>query len=77
MFDAQVAWDVDDDPDGNVQHIAENDPTVDEGRGCIAQPSRNFFVNGRLIIRLSRAELFTGIAEKAVGALVGISLSLI
>ena len=74
MFDAQVVWDVDDDPDGNVQHIAENDPTVDEVEGCIAQPSRNFFMNGRPIIRLSRAELFPGIAKKAVGALVEKSL---
>jgi uncharacterized DUF497 family protein len=26
----QVLWDLDDDPDGNVQHIAEHGMTVDE-----------------------------------------------
>jgi hypothetical protein len=30
MIDAIVAWDMDDDPDGNVQHIALNGITVEE-----------------------------------------------
>lgn len=30
MRDAEIVWDADDDPDGNVQHIAENDLTVEE-----------------------------------------------
>ncbi len=30
MIDAEIIWDLDDDPDGNVQHIAEHDVTVEE-----------------------------------------------
>jgi len=30
MFDVQILWDLEDDPDGNVQHIAVNGVTVDE-----------------------------------------------
>src|SRR5262249_52810411 len=32
MQDALIDWDDEDDPHGNVQHIAENGPTVDRGR---------------------------------------------
>jgi hypothetical protein len=30
MIDVQFIWDLDDDPDGNVQHIAEHDVTAQE-----------------------------------------------
>ena len=30
MIDATIIWDMDDEPDGNVQHIAEHGVTVDE-----------------------------------------------
>lgn len=30
MIDAIIAWDMDDDPEGNVQHIAEHGITVEE-----------------------------------------------
>lgn len=30
MADVSVLWDLEDDPDGNVQHIAENDLSVQE-----------------------------------------------
>ena len=30
MFDALIAWDAEDDPDGNVRHIADNDVTPEE-----------------------------------------------
>jgi uncharacterized DUF497 family protein len=30
MWDVQIVWDEDDDPKGNVQHIAEHDLTIDE-----------------------------------------------
>lgn len=30
MIDAMVAWDMEDDPQGNVQHIAEHGITMDE-----------------------------------------------
>ena len=30
MTDVQILWDLEDDPDGNVQHVAANDVTVEE-----------------------------------------------
>jgi hypothetical protein len=30
MNDLQILWDLEDDPDGNVQHIAAHDVTVEE-----------------------------------------------
>ena len=30
MWIEQIVWDLDDDPDGNVQHIAQHDLTVEE-----------------------------------------------
>ena len=30
MWIAQILWDLDDDPDGNVQHIAEHGITIEE-----------------------------------------------
>jgi len=30
MSDVQILWDLEDEPDGNVQHIAANGVTVDE-----------------------------------------------
>jgi len=30
MTDVQILWDLEDDPEGNVQHIAANDVTVEE-----------------------------------------------
>jgi hypothetical protein len=30
MIDAVIAWDMEDDPDGNVQHIVDNGITVEE-----------------------------------------------
>jgi hypothetical protein len=30
VIDATIIWDLDDDSDGNVQHIAEHDVTADE-----------------------------------------------
>ncbi len=30
MFGAHVIWDLEDDPEGNVQHIAEHDLTPEE-----------------------------------------------
>jgi hypothetical protein len=30
MIDAVIAWDMEDDPDGNVQHIVDNDISVEE-----------------------------------------------
>jgi hypothetical protein len=33
-----IIWDLDDDPDGNVQHIAEHDLTKDEVDDVLAEP---------------------------------------
>ncbi len=38
MIDAQVIWDLDDDPDGNVQHIAEHGLTVEEVEDVLFDP---------------------------------------
>lgn len=38
MRDAQVVWDADHDPDGNVQHIAENDLTPEEVEDVLLDP---------------------------------------
>ena len=38
MLDAQVVWDADDDLDGNVQHIAENDLTIEEVEDVLFDP---------------------------------------
>ena len=33
-----IIWDMEDDPDGNVQHIADHDLTVDEVEEVLADP---------------------------------------
>jgi uncharacterized DUF497 family protein len=38
MDDVTVVWDLEDDPDGNVRHIAENDLTVDEVEDVLLDP---------------------------------------
>lgn len=38
MIDATILWDLDDDPDGNVQHIAEHGITVDEAESVLLDP---------------------------------------
>lgn len=48
MQDLQVVWDADDDPDGNVQHIAENDLTAEEVEDVLLNPE-----NATLISRSS------------------------
>ena len=55
MDDAQIVWDPDDDPDGNVQHIAENDLTVDEVEDVLLNPD-----NWTLISRTSRRPITFG-----------------
>jgi hypothetical protein len=39
MIDATILWDLDDDPEGNVQHIAEHDVTVEEAEEVLLDPS--------------------------------------
>ncbi len=43
--DAQIVWDADDDPDGNVQHIAENDPTVNEVEDVLFNPDNDIVIS--------------------------------
>ncbi len=38
MIDAQIIWDLDDDPEGNVQHIAEHGVTVEEVEEVLHDP---------------------------------------
>ena len=47
MRDAQIVWDADDDPDGNVQHIAENDLTVEEVESVLLDPESETRSAGR------------------------------
>jgi uncharacterized DUF497 family protein len=36
--DFEIIWDLDDDPDGNVQHIAEHGVTMDEVEEALSDP---------------------------------------
>ncbi len=38
MLDMDVIWDLTDDPDGNVQHIALHDVTIDEVEEVVGNP---------------------------------------
>ncbi len=38
MIEAIIVWDMEDDPDGNVQHIAEHGITVDEAEAVLNDP---------------------------------------
>jgi hypothetical protein len=46
MLDFTIIWDLDDDPEGNVQHIAEHDISVDEVEDVLRNP-RNKTVRSR------------------------------
>jgi hypothetical protein len=37
-MDAQFIWDLEDDPDGNVQHIAEHGLTIEEVESAVTDP---------------------------------------
>lgn len=41
MLDAEVNWDLEDDPDGNVQHIAEHGVTVEEVEEILSDPDNS------------------------------------
>lgn len=45
MDDVSVLWDLEDDPDGNVQHIAENDLTVEEVEDVLLDPDNDVLVS--------------------------------
>ena len=38
MIDATILWDLEDDPEGNVQHIAEHGITVEEAEEVLLDP---------------------------------------
>ena len=38
MYIARIIWDMDDDPEGNVRHIAENDLTPEEVDSVLTNP---------------------------------------
>ncbi|MFM9964111.1 MAG: hypothetical protein ACKV2Q_23150 [Planctomycetaceae bacterium] len=39
MDDIHIVWDLEDDPDGNVQHIQEHDVTMDEVEDVLYDPA--------------------------------------
>jgi transcriptional regulator with XRE-family HTH domain len=45
MFDVQILWDLEDDPDGNVQHIAGNGVTVEDIRDAAQKEEANMKVS--------------------------------
>ena len=45
MDDVSVLWDMEDDPDGNVQHIAENDLSVEEIEDVLLDPDNEVQVS--------------------------------
>jgi hypothetical protein len=45
MADTSVLWDLEDDPDGNVQHIAANDLSVDEVEDVLLDPDNEVQVS--------------------------------
>jgi hypothetical protein len=45
MDDVSVLWDLEDDPDGIVQHIAENDLTVEEVEDVLLNPDNDVQVS--------------------------------
>ena len=63
---SRVLWDLDDDPDGNVQHIAEHGLTIDEVEAMPKRIRRNRKLNAEEVARLreERAE-FSGRRSKA------------
>lgn len=38
MDDVQIIWDLEEDPDGNVQHVLEHDLTVEEVEDVLLDP---------------------------------------
>jgi uncharacterized DUF497 family protein len=38
VIDVTIIWDLEDDPDGNVEHIAEHGITVDEAEEVVLDP---------------------------------------
>jgi len=45
MDEVSVLWDLEDDPDGNVQHIAENDLSVEEVEDVLLDPDNEVQVS--------------------------------
>jgi hypothetical protein len=40
-MDATIIWDLEDDPDGNVQHLLDHDVTVDEAEEVLLEPGNS------------------------------------
>ena len=41
MLDAKILWDLEDEPDGNVQHIAEHGVTMEDVEEVLADPDNS------------------------------------
>jgi hypothetical protein len=48
MHDMDVIWDLADDPDGNVQHIALHDVTIDEVEEVLGNPHSSTVADRRI-----------------------------
>jgi uncharacterized DUF497 family protein len=55
MDDVQVIWDLEDDPDGNVQHLLEHDVSIEDAEQILLDPR-----NTTIISRSSGYELTFG-----------------
>lgn len=60
MLDAEVIWDLEDDPDGNVQHIAEHGVTVDEVEEVLSDPDSSTEVSASSTRSITFGETATG-----------------
>jgi uncharacterized DUF497 family protein len=41
MLDAEIVWDLEDDPDGNVRHIAEHGVSIEEVEEVVSDPDNS------------------------------------
>jgi uncharacterized DUF497 family protein len=47
MFDFEIIWDLEDDPDGNVQHIAEHGITMEDVEEVLSDPDNATAISAR------------------------------
>lgn len=59
-WDSEIVWDDDDDPDGNVRHIAEHDLTPDEVESVLTNPVNRTILSRSSGRPMTRGETYTG-----------------
>ena len=60
MIDAAVIWDLGDDPDGNVPHIAEHGVTIEEVEEVLSDPDNSTEVSARSARSITFGETAAG-----------------